>query len=319
MAKMLVTGGAGFIGSHIVTRLVEDGHDVRVLDDLSTGSMSNLSHLPPDAFTMFTGSILDPSMCADAVCGYMRNDPIDCIMHQAAIPAVPRSIENPIGTFDVNVRGTQNLLDASTATPGLHFTPKFIMASSSSVYGGGTPAVETIVPCTKSPYAAHKACCERLCEAYGYSFGLKTVCLRYFNVFGPRQDPNSPYSAVIPAFIDAIRSGEAITVHGDGLQIRDFTYVSNVVEANLLAARTDMQGIFNVGCGRSNNLLRLVSALEGVLDCQAKVSHTETREGDVRDSLADIERIQGFGYQPHVGFNEGLALTVRWFDGQTNP
>ncbi len=319
MAKMLVTGGAGFIGSHIVTRLVEDGHEVRVLDDLSTGAVSNLSHLPWDSFRMRVGSILDSGICADAVCGTMRNDPVDCIIHQAAIPAVPRSIKDPLGTFDANVRGTQNLLEAATRTPGLHFTPKFVMASSSSVYGGATPATETMVPCTKSPYAAHKACCERLCEAYGHSFGLETVCLRYFNVFGPRQDPDSPYSAVIPAFIRAIRFGETATVHGDGLQTRDFTYVSNVMEANLLAARTNMQGVFNVGCGRSRDLLGLVATLEKVLGRQAKVSHTDSRAGDIRDSLADTRRIRGFGYWPQVGFEEGLALTAAWFDSQTKP
>jgi len=316
MAKMLVTGGAGFIGSHMVTRLVEDGHDVRVLDDLSTGSISNLSHLAPGEFTMLTGSILDSKMCADAICGDMRNDPVDCIMHQAAIPSVPRSMRDPLGTFDANVRGTQNLLEAAVGTPGLHFTPKFILASSSSVYGGATPADETMVPCTKSPYAAHKACCERLCEAYGHAFGMRTACLRYFNVFGPRQDPDSPYSAVIPAFIKAMRSGDTITVHGDGLQTRDFTYVSNIVEANLLASRTDMQGVFNVGCSRSQSLLALVTALEKVLGCEANVTHTVSRAGDVRDSLALIGRIGTFGYRPQVGFEEGLALTARWFDSQ---
>lgn len=313
MANILVTGGAGFIGSHIVTRLVEDGHDVRVLDDLSTGDMSNLSHLPANAFTMLVGSILDPSTCVDAVCG---DKPVGCILHQAAIPSVPRSVQDPIGTFEANVMGTQNLLEAARQSNDM---PKFIMASSSSVYGGAVPAVETARVCTKSPYAAHKASCERLCEAYGCAFGLKTVCLRYFNVFGPRQDPDSPYSAVIPAFIRGIGSGKPVTVHGDGLQTRDFTYVSNVVDANLLAVRTDMQGVFNVGCGRSHDLLELVSALEEVLGRTARVMHTDSRAGDVRDSQADTKRIREFGYRPRVEFKEGLALTLRWFDGQTKP
>lgn len=326
---MLVTGGAGFIGSHIVTRLVEDGHEVRVLDDLSTGSMSNLSHLSLDEFTMVEGSILDPWACDYAIYGD-GNDPVDCVLHQAAIPAVPRSMEKPILTFEVNVRGTLNLLKTLTNNgpwraggtkplPEGARPPKFVMASSSSVYGGATPAVETMAPSTKSPYAAHKACCERLCEAFGHSFGLETVCLRYFNVFGPRQDPDSPYSAVIPAFIRAIRSGETVAIHGDGLQTRDFTYVSNVVDANLLAASTDMQGVFNVGCGRSHDLLELVAALEEVLGQTARVVRADSRAGDVRDSLADTKLIQEFGYKPQVGFKEGLALTIRWFDGQKKP
>ena len=312
MATVLVTGGAGFIGSHLVTRLVRNGYAVRVLDDLSTGSMSNLSHLPEDAFEMLIGNILDPGPLHDAVLGDMRDDRADYILHQAAIPSVPRSVKDPDGTFDANVRGTQALLEAA-AEGGVK---KLIMASSSSVYGGATPAVETMAMSPRSPYAAHKASCEHLCEAYRHTFGLATVCLRYFNVFGPRQDPDSPYSAVIPAFIKSMEAGLPVSIHGDGLQSRDFTYVDNVVDANLLAMSTAMDGVFNVGCGSSQSLLDLVRHLELVLGRKARAVHAEPREGDVRHSLAVVDKIAAFGYRPRVCLRDGLAKTVDWFGGR---
>jgi UDP-glucose 4-epimerase len=320
MATVLVTGGAGFIGSHLVTRLVAGGHAVRVLDDLSTGSMSNLSHLPEGAFEMFRGSVLDRGCASDAVCGDMRDDPVDYILHQAAIPSVPRSVMDPGGTFDANVGGTQSLLEAAVesrlAAAGRSGVKKLIVASSSSVYGGTSPASETTAMSPKSPYAAHKASCEHLCEAYRYAFGLATVCLRYFNVFGPRQDPDSAYSAVIPAFIKSIRAGLPVSIHGDGLQSRDFTYVDNVVDANLLAMSTAMEGVFNVGCGGSHSLLDLVRHLELVLGKKACTVHTEPRAGDVRHSLAVVDKIVAFGYRPRVGLRDGLAKTAEWFGGR---
>jgi len=306
MATILVTGGAGFIGSHLVTRLVSDGHRVRVLDNLSSGRMENLSHLPVGSFEMVEGTLLKPADCEAAV------GSAEFVLHQAAIPSVPRSIGRPQDTFDANVAGTQNLLEAARRA-GVR---KLVMASSSSVYGGATPATEDLPRTPRSPYAAHKACCEHLCEAYRLAFGLPTACLRYFNVFGPRQDPGSPYSAVIPAFIRAIRAGGPIEVHGDGLQTRDFTYVDNVVEANLLAIRTGMAGPFNVGCGRSYSLLDLVRGIEATLGKQATISYTAPRAGDVRDSLADTGRIARFGYEPAAHLREGLAKTAEWFDDE---
>jgi len=309
MATILVTGGAGFIGSHLVTRLVADGHRVRVLDDMSSGRAENLSHLPARSFGMVRGTILNPHTCEAAV---RFPVPADYILHQAAIPSVPRSVQRPGATFDANVAGTQNLLEAAR----LGGVKKLVMASSSSVYGGATPATEGLPRLPRSPYAAHKASCEHLCDAYRQAFGLSTACLRYFNVFGPRQDPDSPYSAVIPAFIRAMRAGEPITVHGDGLQTRDFTYVDNVVDANLLAMTSGMEGAFNVGCGSSHSLLDLARELETVLGIMAVAEHTDSRAGDVRDSLAVVDRIAAFGYRPAVGFVEGLARTAEWFDGE---
>lgn len=299
----LVTGGAGFIGSHIVTRLVSDGTRPRIIDDFSTGKEENLSHLPDGSFEMFEDDIVDP-----LACGLVCKD-IDVIFHQAAMASVPLSVDRPSDTFDANVLGTQNLLEAAR----LAGVKVFVMASSSSVYGGVVPASEDMRLRPNCPYAAHKAACEHLCAAYSDSFGLRTVCLRYFNVFGPRQDPKSTYAAVIPAFIEAIQKGEPVIVHGDGLQSRDFTFVDNVVDANLLAANSDMQGAFNVGCGASWSVLDLVSELGRIMGTEPKKTHTPPRAGDVRTSLAVMDSMRSFGYQTAVGFEDGLARTVKWF------
>lgn len=300
----LVTGGAGFIGSHLVTRLVADGTKPRIIDDFSTGKEENLLHLPDDSFEMFEDDIVDP-----LACGLVCKD-IDVIFHQAAMASVPLSVDRPCDTFDANVLGTQNLLEAAR-NAGVRV---FVMASSSSVYGGAVPASEDMRLRPNCPYAAHKAACEHLCAAYSDSFGMRTVCLRYFNVFGPRQDPKSTYAAVIPAFIKALQEGEPVIIHGDGLQSRDFTFVENVVDANLLAADSDMQGAFNVGCGTSWTLLELVSELGRIMNVTIKMTHTPPRAGDVRTSLAVVDSIGSFGYEPAVTFADGLARTVEWFN-----
>ena len=310
--RFLVTGGAGFIGSHIATELVRRGHDVRVLDDLSTGNMDNLSHLPSGSFEMIEGTICDFDTCLDAV-GAKGRCPVDRVLHQAAIPSVPRSIKAPLATFAANVSGTQNILEACVRGG----VGQLVMASSSSVYGGAVPAEEDLPLAPQSPYAAHKAACEQLCAAYGV-FGLNAACLRYFNVFGPRQDPDSPYSAVIPAFIRAARAGRPVTIHGDGLQTRDFTYVEDVVAANLfMAERPDISGTFNVGGGRRRCLLDLVRELEACLGIKVGMTYINPRDGDVRDSRAVMDKMHKLGYRTSVGFSLGLYKTVEWFDGQT--
>ena len=302
----LVTGGAGFIGSHIVTRLVSDGTRPRVIDNFSAGKEENLFlHLSEDSYEMVEDDIVDPIAC-DLVC-----KDIDVVFHQAAMASVPLSVDKPSDTFDANVLGTQNLLEAARKAG----VKTFVMASSSSVYGGVIPASEDMRLRPNCPYAAHKAACEHLCDAYSESFGMRTVCLRYFNVFGPRQDPKSTYAAVIPAFIEALQAGEPVIIHGDGLQSRDFTFVDNVVDANLLAADSDMQGAFNVGCGVSWNLLDLVSELGRIMGVEPKMTHTPPRAGDVRTSLAVMDSIGSFGYKSVVNFADGLARTVKWFSG----
>jgi UDP-glucose 4-epimerase len=303
----LVTGGAGFIGSHIVARLLANGEKVRILDDFSTGKWSNLEGFRNDV-EVIEGDLRDPGALARAVRG------CDVVYQQAALRSVPRSIDDPRANNDVNVTGILNLLIAAKEA-GVR---RVVYASSSSVYGDDPtlPKVEDQTPRPISPYAATKIMGEYYCRIYSQLYGLETVSLRYFNVFGPRQDPESRYAAVVPRFITAALAGEPLEVHGDGLQSRDFTYIDNVVAANLLAG--DAPGAvgeaFNIACGARYSLLDTVEAIEKGLGHKVKREHVESRAGDVKHTLADIGKARRLlGYEPRVAFADGMARTVAWF------
>jgi UDP-N-acetylglucosamine/UDP-N-acetyl-alpha-D-glucosaminouronate 4-epimerase len=303
----LVTGGAGFIGSHIVARLLHLGERVRILDDFSTGKWSNLEGFRDDV-EVVEGDLRDPGALARAVKG------CDVVYQQAALRSVPRSIDDPRANNDVNVTGILNLLIAAKEA-GVR---RVVYASSSSVYGDDPtlPKLEDQTPRPISPYAATKIMGEYYCRIYSQLYGLETVSLRYFNVFGPRQDPESRYAAVVPRFITAALAGEPLEVHGDGLQSRDFTYIDNVVSANLLAG--DVPGAvgeaFNIACGARFSLLDTVAAIEKGLGHPVKREHIESRAGDVKHTLADIGKARRLlGYEPEVAFDDGMARTVAWF------
>lgn len=303
--KYLVTGGAGFIGSHIVARLVEEGKDVTVVDNLSTGNIDNLTPWLNDII------FVEDDIRNERV-GRLVFD-ADYVIHQAALGSVPRSIENPMETHDVNVNGTLNLLEAARHS-GVR---RFVSASSSSVYGDvQEPAKSESTPLRPiSPYAVTKAIGEYYCRSYYKTYGLETISLRYFNVFGPRQNPDGPYAAVIPRFIKAAFDGEPLVVFGDGEQSRDFTFVENVVEANMLSLTTPHCGpSYNVGCGHRitiNGLVRLIGKL--LPDAQIEVQHVDERLGDVRHSSAILLKSRiGLRYDPKVSLGDGLQQTVEF-------
>jgi UDP-glucose 4-epimerase len=305
--KVLVTGGAGFIGSHIATGLVERGDSVRVLDNFDTGNRKNLAHLG-DRVDLIEGSIVDPRVVAEAVQG------VEVIFHQAALASVPRSVNAPLDTNAVCVTGTVNILDAARKA-GVR---RVVYAGSSSAYGNDpTPSKnENIVPVPVSPYAAAKLAAEGYCRAFTATYGLETVTIRYFNVFGPRQDPNSEYSAVIPIFVSLMLRGKRPTVYGDGLQSRDFTFVSDIVRGNLLAADAkDVAGqVINVATGKQFTLLDLIAAINKVLGTQTQPVFADPRLGDVRESLADISLAQKLlGFEPQISFDEGLARSIEYY------
>ena len=303
--RCLVTGGAGFIGSHLVDRLVSLGHSVRVLDDFSTGNPANL----PGQVEVVTGSVTD----RDAVERAVR----DCqvVYHLAAMASVAKSLEDPILCHAVCGTGTLNVLEAARQA-GVR---RVVYSASSSAYGAASdPAGQDEETPLRplSPYASAKLNGEHYLEAYAASFGLETVRLRFFNIFGPRQRADSPYSGVIAIFTAALSSGKAPTIHGDGLQARDFVAVANAVEALIRAANTPgVSGrVYNVGTGRSINLLELLAALNAELGTSAVATHSPARVGDVRFSLAKIDRIRAeLGYEPKVTFEEGLRQTIAWY------
>lgn len=307
MTNYLVTGGAGFIGSHIVETLVERGERVRVLDNLSTGRWDNIAPFL-DHIEFISGDLRDEKTVRQAVAG------IDYVFHQAAIPSVIRSVQDPIPTEMANVVGTLNLLLAARDS-GVR---RLVYASSASVYGDSLilPKVETMMPSPKSPYGVSKLAMEYHCRVFTELYGLETVGLRYFNVFGPRQDPTSEYAAVIPKFITAMLRGQPPRIYGDGMQSRDFIYVSNVVGANLLAATApDMSGhVFNAAFGSRYTLLELVAVLNEILGTHIEPAFEPARPGDVKHSQADIGLIQRCGYQLQVDFWAGLQKTVEWFN-----
>jgi len=305
--KVLVTGGAGFIGSHIAERLVKEGFEVRVLDNFSTGRRENLDTFAAQ-IELIEGDIRDFPI----VCQAVRS--CDVIFHEAALCSVARSVEKPQDTNAVNIDGTLNILLAARDEK----VKRVICASSSSVYGD-TPALpkkETQTPAPASPYAVTKLTDELYCRTFFQLYGLETFSLRYFNVFGPRQDPNSQYSAVIPRFISALLKGKPPVIEGDGQQSRDFSYVDNVVEANLLAmkAKKGFGDAFNVACGQSTTVLQLADHLAQLLGVAIKPVHVQPRPGDVRHSLADISLAESFlSYRPLVDSITGLKLTVDWY------
>lgn len=313
MARYLVTGGAGFIGSHIVEELLKRGEKVRVIDNLSTGKIENISNfLKKIEFLEIDLRKIDK--VAEAVKG------IDYILHQAAIPSVPRSITDPISSNSANVDGTLNLLIAAKEAK----VKRVVIASSSSVYGDSKvlPKSEELTPNPISPYAVTKLVEELYGRVSNRIYGLEAVSLRYFNVFGPRQDPNSQYAAVIPKFITAMLRMEQPIVFGDGEQSRDFTYVKNVVEANILAATSDKVGhgeTINIACGERITLNQLVDKINEILGTEIKPIYTEPRPGDVKHSLADISKAEELiGYTVKVPFMEGLKETINWYRGDKN-
>jgi UDP-glucose 4-epimerase len=306
MSIFLVTGGAGFIGSNLVRRLLSDGHKVRVLDNFSSGHLENLTEVAND-IELIEGDIRDYWTVVKSVKG------VDYILHQAALPSVPRSVDNPLTSNAVNIDGTLNVLEAAR----LAGVKRLVTASSSSVYGESVelPKHEGMVPSPLSPYAITKLTNEYYCRVYWELYRFPTVCLRYFNIFGPRQDPKSEYAPVVPRFITRLSEGLAPTVFGDGEQSRDFTFVDNAVEANLLAVKHDgmVGGVFNVGCGAQYTLNRLLDLLRKIMNVTTPAQYDPPRAGDIRHSFASIDRLRKFGYTASVGFEEGLRRTVPFF------
>ena len=307
MALHLVTGGAGFIGSHVVEALVRRGDHVRVLDSLVTGKRQNLGAVKSQ-IDFIEADLNDTAALARATQG------CDVVFHQAALASVPRSIEDPLSTHAACATGTLNVLDCARRA-GVR---RVVYAASSSAYGNQpTPRkCESDLPSPLSPYASAKLAGELYCEAFWHSYGLETVCLRYFNVFGPRQDPHGPYAAVIPLFIQAVLSGSSPTIYGDGRQTRDFTYVENVVHANLLAAAAPGAPgkVFNVGSGDATNLLDLLATLNTLAGTRIEPNFAPPRIGDVRDSLAEISQArQILDYRPVCDLRTGLERTLDYY------
>jgi len=319
--RYLVTGGAGFIGSHIVERLLSEGHFVRVLDNFSTGKEENLAFtndLRAMSYELIKGDIRDKTTCVKSCAG------IDYILHQAALRSVPKSMKEPHSYNEVNINGTLNLLEAATEAK----VKRFVLASSSSVYGDVStfPEREDFYPQLISPYALSKLAGEYYCRIFSEHYALETVCLRYFNVFGPRQALDDEYAVVIPKFIHCILNGQQPPIFGTGKQSRDFTYIDNVVEANLLSAtgslghwvtgdpKLSKHEVFNVANGQDHTVLELVDLLNKIIGKTIKPVFLPLRPGDVFRTLADISRIkEKLGFTGKVGFEEGLRRTVEYF------
>lgn len=306
LVRVLVTGGAGFIGSSVAHALIGQGHDVRILDDLSTGFAENV----PDQAELVKGDVADVEIVRRAVAG------VDQVVHHAAHRAVQKSVDDPIATDRANTHGTLVLLK-SAADAGAR---RFVYASSSSVYGGAAPlpTAETAPVLPRSPYAVSKLAGEQYCRVFAELYGLETVSLRYFNVYGPRQRPDSAYAAVVPLFIDAVRAGRPPVVHGDGLQSRSFTFIDDVVGANLAALGADpaaCQGqAYNIAGTTTATVMDLLGCIAGLLGAEPEPVHTEPRPGDVRQSWGDISAAAAaFGFDPTVGLEDGLRRTIDWF------
>ncbi len=307
MIDFLVTGGAGFIGSHLVHGLVERGHRVRVLDDFSSGTRANLEGVGT-RIELIEGTMVDAATCRKSCEG------VRFVLHQGAVPSVPKSIEDPVTSHRANVDGTFNMLLAARDTG----VKRFIYAASSSAYGDSAklPKVETILADPMSPYGAQKLMGEHYCRVFYLCYGLETLSIRYFNVFGPRQDPTSQYAAAIPAFVSAILRDEPPTVYGDGEQSRDFTYIDNVVEANLLAAKAPKtQGeAINVACGERVTVNQIIARINELLGKHVRPNYVDPRPGDIKHSWADISLAERLiGYRPVVTFDEGLRRAIEWY------
>jgi len=305
MASYLVSGGAGFIGSHLTEELVRRGHQVRVVDNLMTGKRRNLDHIPGVEF--LEGDLADPSVCTQAVQG------VDYVLHQAAIPSVPRSVKDPVTSNRANIDGSLNILVAARDAG----VKRLVYAGSSSAYGN-TPTLpkrEDMPTNPLSPYALQKLVAEQYCQMFTALYGFETVTIRYFNVFGPRQDPGSPYSGVISLFATAVLEGRRPTIFGDGEQTRDFTYVANVVDGVLRACEAPGAAgeVINVATGDRISLNGLLKTLNAIAGASVEPIYAEPRLGDVRDSLADITKArQLLGYTPLVALEEGLTRTLTW-------
>ncbi|MDD5553655.1 MAG: SDR family oxidoreductase [Candidatus Omnitrophica bacterium] len=309
MSRFLVTGGAGFIGSHIAEHLLRDGHFVRVLDNFSSGRRANLSFAKGNPrFELIEGDIRDQPACNKACAG------IDAVLHQAALRSVPKSMSSPHEYNSVNIDGTLNILEAARENK----VRRLVFASSSSVYGDTRkfPEREDAYPLLISPYALSKLTGEYYCRIFSEHFGVQTVCLRYFNVFGPRQALDDEYAVVIPKFIDCILHGQNPPIFGTGKQSRDFTYIDNVVQANILAATAPdiKHEVLNVANGKDNTVLQLAAILNKIIGKEIKPEFLPARAGDVFRTLADISRIKAkLGFKPKVDFVKGLELTVEYF------
>ncbi len=311
-AKALVTGGGGFIGSHLADRLLAEGHEVRVLDNFSTGRRSNIAARIGEV-EIVEGDIQSYERVHNAVRG------CEVVFHLAALPSVPRSIQDPLTSHATNATGVLNVLLAAR-DEGVR---RVVYASSSSVYGASTslPKVEDAAPLPISPYAVSKLAGEGYCRTFTEVYGLETVALRYFNVFGPRQDPLSQYAAVVPRFISSLTRGEPPVIFGDGEQSRDFTYVDNVIQANVQAAVADgVAGrVYNVACGERFTLNALVAQIADIVASDVEPDHAPARAGDVRHSMASIERARAdLGYEPEVSFADGLARTAAFLAGSVS-
>jgi len=306
--KFLVTGGAGFIGSHLAEELVQRGHQVRIVDDFSTGKKENVASFL-DKIELIKSDIRDIEVCTRAAEG------MDFVLHQAALTSVPHSIENPLLTNEINIKGTLNLLLASREAK----VRRFVFASSAAVYGDDPhlPKKEEVVGASLSPYALSKRVGEMFCQLFARTFGLSTVCLRYFNIFGPRQDPASQYASVIPLFVSSMLKNKKPVIFGDGEQTRDFLFVSNVVEANMLAVEADRLGgeVFNIGYGEETSINELARKINEILQMNIQPAYDEPRLGDIKRSFADISWARKMlKYEPMVDFSEGLKRTIRWHE-----
>jgi len=304
---VVITGGAGFIGSNIARKLYDE-NKVTILDDLSTGHIENIqSMLDEEKIDFVKGSITDLSLVQDVF------SDTDIVFHEAAIPSVPRSVDDPIKSNNANINGTLNVLVAARDNN----VQKVVYASSSSVYGDSPslPKHEEMTPNPLSPYAVNKLAAEYYCQVFTGVYGLKTVALRYFNVFGPYQDPAGAYAAVIPKFIDLISQGKSPIIYGDGSQSRDFTFIDNVVQANIKAAENpDISGVFNAACGTKITVNDLAKELMNIIGREVDITYEPPRTGDILHSLADSSKAKNsFGYEPTVSINDGLKETVAWF------
>lgn len=303
----LVTGGGGFIGSHLVERLVRDGQSVRVLDNFATGRRSNLEPFL-SKIDLIEGDLRKPADCARACKG------VEVVFHEGAVPSVPKSVEDPVTSHEANVDGTFNILLAARDAK----CRRLVFAASSSAYGDlpELPKREGVAPQPLSPYAVNKLLGEHYCSVFSKCYGFQTLSLRYFNVFGPRQDPKSQYAAAIPAFVTSILKNEPPTIYGDGEQTRDFTYIDNVVHANLLAAKAKQTAgeVINIACGERVTINQIIARINQLLGRNVKSNHVPDRPGDVKHSLADISLAkQVIGYEPVIPFEEGLRLAIDWY------
>ena len=311
MKKVIVTGGAGFIGSHLADELVRCGYQVTILDDLSTGKLENIKTLLKDRHVEFIeGSINDLSLLQKLFQG------TSYVFHQAALARVPRSIDDPLSTNNANITGTLNVLIASKENA----VEKVIYASSSSIYGGTLvlPQSEDMSPNPLNPYAITKLAAEYYCEIFRQLYGLRTVSLRYFNVYGPRQDPFSQYATVIGAFMGRIAQNLPPIIHGDGEQSRDLTFVKDAVRANILAMESNAEGVFNIGSGSNITINKLANLILNLTGKDLKPVYQEPRAGDPRQTMADISKAKSFGYEPQFSLEEGLRQTIEAFGDSSN-